>query len=202
MTGLEIAAFAAVAVAAAGTAVSVAGAQGQANAAARAARSNARIAQRDAETEARLAERDAQVAQYAATQEERALAFDVAQQNRAKARLLGTQEALIGASGVEFGGSPLLVAIETAQEAELQIESARFESRLRQQELRDSAALATFRGRELRDTGRNYLSVGRFEAAAARSAAKGRALEAGIEGATSATSVVLRNPSAFGLKKT
>jgi hypothetical protein len=192
--------IAAVAVAAIGTAVSLAAAKSQAEAAATSAKANAKIAARDAEVEARLAERDAQVARNAATQEEQAMAFDTENARRGKERLLSTQRAVMGASGVEFGGSPLLVAIDTAREAELAIEADRFQSRLRQQELRDQAALSTFRAGELRATGRNYLSVGRFEAQAARNAGNWSALEAGIEGAANVTSVVLKNPKAFGLK--
>jgi hypothetical protein len=202
MTGLEIIAIAGLTLAAAGTAVSIAGAQAQADAAADAAKTNARIAARDAEANARLADREAQVARNAAVQEDLLLDFDVESSNRGMERLLSTQRALIGASGVEFGGSPLLVAIDTAREAELQIEAQRFDSRLRQQELRDQAALSTFQAAELRATGRHALSVGRFQAGAARSAGRWRSLELGLEGAAAATSVVLKSPTAFGFKST
>lgn len=170
------------------TTVSIAAAQAQANAAANAAKTNAKIANRDAEANARLADREAQVAANAATQEELSLGFDVENADRGKERLLSTQRALIGASGVEFSGSPLLVAIDTAREAELQIEAQKFESRLRQQELRDNAALSRFQATELRNTGRNALSVGRFQAQAARVAGNYGSLEAGVSGVSSGVS--------------
>jgi hypothetical protein len=185
--------WAAIAAVAIATTVSIASAQAQASAAATAAKTNAKIAARDAEANARLAERDAQVARNAATQEELLLDFDVASATRGTERLLSTQRALIGASGVEFSGSPLLVAIDTAREAELQIEAQRFDSRLRQQELRDQAALSTFQAGELRATGRNALNVGRFQARAARVAGNYRSLEAGVQGAASGTSILLKD---------
>ena len=59
---------------------------------------------------------NAKVAQREAEAERAATAFELAQQKRRGKILLGKQRAMIGASGVEMEGSPLLVAEDTAAE--------------------------------------------------------------------------------------
>ncbi len=59
---------------------------------------------------------NAKVAQREAEAEQKAAAFESKQQKRAAKTLLARQRALIGATGVEMEGSPLLVAEDTAAE--------------------------------------------------------------------------------------
>lgn len=81
---------------------------------------------------------NAKVAKREADVERQATAEDVRQQKKRAATLLSRQRALIGASGVQMEGSPLLVAEDTAaelakEEVNLQLRGARramgFESR-------------------------------------------------------------------------
>lgn len=133
-------------------------------AAAQNAKLNAQLANQEAVAQAQVSERQARVSENALEQERRALAFDLRNEQRRIDALLAQQRQAIGASGVEFTGSPLLVAVETAREEALNLEALRFESAQRQQVLGDEALLQRFQANELRRRGLGQLAIGSFRA--------------------------------------
>lgn len=99
--------------------------------------------------------------------EEKAAAFESKQQKKRSKALLARQRSLIGASGVEFEGSPLLVAEDTATEL------AQEETNIR---LRGQRRVSAFKSQSI-------LDVSKASAAKARAAGFGRAAVTGA-GAT------------------
>ncbi len=75
-----------------------------------------KTAQQQAKSQAAWNAYNAKVAQREAEVERAATRFDVQQQKKRAKALLSRQRAIIGASGVEMVGSPLLVAEDTAAE--------------------------------------------------------------------------------------
>ena len=75
-----------------------------------------KTAQAQAKSQAAWNMYNSKVAQREAEAERAATAFDVQQHKKGAKALLARQRALIGASGVEMVGSPLLVAEDTAAE--------------------------------------------------------------------------------------
>lgn len=158
------------------------------NAAAKNARLNAQLANQDAQSQAQVAERQARQADNAIGQERQALAFDVRNEQRRIDTLLASQRQAIGASGIEFTGSPLLVTVETAREEAIGLEALRFESRQRQQQLTEEAQLQRFQATELRSRGASHLQIGSFRARTIRQVGKLQAAGTALEGASSAAS--------------
>lgn len=167
----------------------MASASQQAKASAAAAKANAQLGAQEQETQAQLALREAQVAQNQAASEAQLRAVDADSERRQADRLFAEQRALIGASGLEFSGSPLLVAIESAQEAELQIAQGTWASEQRQLALRDTAEVRTFEAGEFRRGARNTLALGAFQAGQYRTAGRYATLSAGVQGASQAVGV-------------
>lgn len=170
----------------AATAISVASSVRQGQLQARAAEFNAKQAAAGNEAEARMAERRAQIAENEALAEKQAAAFDEETRRNQFSRQFAKRRAEIGASGFEFSGSPLLVAIDEAREAELDIEAMTFASETRQRGLLDEAGLERFRAEEFRKAGQTSLGIGRARASAARTEGALGAIGAGISGAASA----------------
>lgn len=135
---------------AAGTFLQIAGAIRQGQSAAAEARFNARQKAAQSETEARLAERRAQVAENDVLAEQQALAFDVQTRRKEFARQFAKRRAAIGAAGLEYTGSSLLVAIDEARQAELDVEAMQWESERKQAGLSDEASMERFQAEELR----------------------------------------------------
>ena len=102
---------------------------------------------------------NAKVAQREAESERQAAAFESKQQKRRAGALLARQRALIGASGVEMEGSPLLVAEDTAAEL------AKEEVNLR---LTGQRRVAAFKSQSI-------LDISKASAAKAQAAGFGRA---------------------------
>jgi hypothetical protein len=175
----------------ASTALSMASAQQQASAVAKSAKLNARLAQQEQETQAQLAMREASIAEHQALQEGALRDIERDSERRQADRLLAEQRALIGGLGIEFGGSPLLVAVETAEELELEIAMRDFESQQRQQTLRDQGLLRTFEASEFRRAGRNALGVGAFQARQARTAGHWQMASAFTTGLRQGTGIFL-----------
>jgi hypothetical protein len=173
-----------VVLAVAATAVSISSAQQQAKAGAAAAKANAQQAANEQETQAQMALRESQVAQNQAQQEQQLSAVEQDSQRRQAERLFAEQRAIIGASGMEFSGSPLLIAIESAQEAELSIAQGQWQSEQRQLALRDTASVRTFEAGEFRRGARNSLALGSFQAAQYRTAGRYATIQAGLQGAS------------------
>lgn len=112
-----------------------------------------KLSVRDAEQQALMFERDATVARVEAEEELDLLAFDVDTARQLFGRQQSRTLAQIGASGTEFSGSNLLVAIDQAREAELGIEAMTFISERRRQRLFDEAALLDFQAEQTRESG-------------------------------------------------
>jgi hypothetical protein len=181
---IPIVAIAGVALAVAGTAASMASASQQAKASAAAAKANAQQQAHEQETQAQLALREQQVAEGQAQQEAQLRAVEADSERRQAERLFAEQRTVMGASGIEFTGSPLLVAIETAQEAELQIAQGEWASQQRQQALRDQANVRQFEAGEFRRGARNTLALGAWQGAQYRAAGRMGMLQAGLQGAS------------------
>lgn len=164
------------------------------NAAARTAKLNAQLGSQEAQAQAALAERQATVSENALETERRALAFDLRNEHRRIDALLAQQRQAIGASGVEYEGSPLLVAVETAREEALNLAAVRFESEQRQSALSDEALLQRFQANELRRRGYGQLAIGTFRARTIRQLgrvqAAGTALGGVAQGASTYSSAL------------
>lgn len=126
-------------------------------------RFNARVARRNAEQDALLLERDASIADLDAEQERTARDFDVKTRRKIFSRIRARRRSQIGASGLEFSGSPLVVAADEAREMELDIAALEFVSEAREAALRDDAGLLRFHAEERRRGGRFAGSIGRLE---------------------------------------
>jgi hypothetical protein len=136
MTGVEVLAAAAVASAA----VSAAGAISSGQAQSKMASYNAAVA-----------ERDAQAARQQA-------AFEESRQRQARDALLGKQRAAFAASGVTPEGSPLLVAAETATQAEIDAEAIRYSGSVAEARANSQAALDRMQGAAARTA--SYFAAG------------------------------------------
>jgi len=124
-------------------------------------------AERQAKAQAAWNLYNAKVAKRQAEAERVATAFEVGQQKKRAKTLLARQRALIGASGVEMEGSPLLVAEDTA--AELAKEEVNIQ-------LRGTRRAMGFESQSI-------LDISKASAAKARAAGFGRAAVTGA-GAT------------------
>ena len=116
-------------------------------------RFNADVATRNAEQTARFIERDILLTQLERQRETEALAFDLDTFDRTADLAQSATMAAIGASGTEFTGSNLVVAMHQAEELGLQRSVIRFLSEERQAGLTDDAALLTFQAEEVRRGG-------------------------------------------------
>lgn len=166
-----------------GTVFSMASNIRQGAVAAKAAEFNAQQRQAQSEAEARLAERRAQQADNDALAEAQASAFDIENRGRAFRRQMAKRRAGIAASGIEPTGSPLLVAIDEAREAELDLEAMRLESENRQRGSRDEAAIERFQAEELRTSGRTARQLGGVRSRELRRQGVLMAVGKGISGA-------------------
>lgn len=99
-----------------------------------------------AEFNARVSEQEAQRARQAAAFEEQRL-------RDAARRVAGAQRAAIGASGIGFEGSPLLVMADTAEEAELDALAIRFSGSTAEARAKSQAALDRLQARQARTAG-------------------------------------------------
>ena len=105
------------------------------------AEGQAKQAQAQAEAQAAWNLYNSKVAQRQAEAEERAAAFESKQQKRRAEALLAKQRALIGASGVEMTGSPLLVAEDTAAQLAKEATNIRLTGQRRAQAYRSQSIL-------------------------------------------------------------
>lgn len=185
---VPLAIIAVVAVLAAATVATMSSIQAS-KAAASNAQLNSQLGNQEAIAQARVAERQAQLSQNAVQQEQQALAFDLRNEQRRIDALLAQQRQVIGASGVELTGSPLLVTVETAREEALNLEAMRFESTQRQQQLGDEAQLSRFQANELRARGLGQLSIGQFRSRTLKQAGRMQAAGTALQGVASAASV-------------
>lgn len=168
------------------TAVSVAASIQAGNAQARAARFQGRQQQAQNEAQARLLQREAEQANQNSLAEQYAFALEQESRQKAFARQFGARRAAIGASGVEFSGSPLLVAVDEAREAELALQAEEFGSRTRQREFADAASISTFQAQEFRNAGTLAIAISRARASQIQTEAALTATAQGISGVSSA----------------
>ena len=84
---------------------------------------------------------NSKVAKRQADAEERAAAFESKQHKRKAEALLARQRALVGASGVEMEGSPLLVAEDTAAQLAMEAQNIRLTGQIKAQAYRSQSIL-------------------------------------------------------------
>lgn len=173
----------------AASAVSAYGAVQSGQAQARQARYNAAVQQRDAEQQALLQERTQRIAPSQAAQERAAAAFEAGQLERQAQHAQARQRALVGASGVELSGSPLMAYLDNVRQHELEANVARYGGEMRARQVQDEAQLAGFQARQLRQSGRLALTQGGMQAS---SAARTGAFSAGATLLTGAASAADR----------
>jgi len=98
-------------------------------------------AQAQAKAQAAWHQYNAKVAQRQAEAERKAAQFKSEQQKRQAEALLGRQRAMIGASGIEMEGSPLLVAEDTAAQLAKEAQNIRLVGERRAQSYRSQSIL-------------------------------------------------------------
>lgn len=119
-----------------------------------------RAAKAQAESEDAWHRYNAEVQERNARAQEAAGRAEELQQRRDAARLQSRQRALLGTAGVEIGeGSPLLVLVNTAAEAEREALTIRENARVAAQGSRSGAELSLLSGQAAKARGRN-LSTG------------------------------------------
>jgi hypothetical protein len=169
----------------AATAVSVSAQARQGKVAAQTAEFNARQQANQAEQEARLGERRQAGVENEVLAEQQALGLDLETRQQQFSRQFAERRAQTLGAGVELTGAPLLTAVTEAREAELDQETLRFGSAVRQQQLRDEARLEGFQAEELRRGAVTSLGIGRAKAQDARQGARLAALGTGLSGVAS-----------------
>lgn len=155
----------------AGTAAQIAGTVQQGVTAQHVAGYNATVARTNAEAErqaaeaeatqfdysAAIAEQDAQIAEAAA-------AFRVRQSTILSARRQGMARALIGASGVTMQGSPLMVLLDNAHEAEIERQLQQYQGQLQALAKRREAQQLAYSAEVRRVTGQRQVVAGEQQA--------------------------------------
>lgn len=103
--------------------------------------------------QAEAAEFNAAVSEQEAKRARQAAAFEEQRVRDAARRVAGAQRAAIGASGIGFEGSPLLVMAETAEEAEIDALAVRFSGSAAEARAKSQATLDRLEARQARTTG-------------------------------------------------
>jgi hypothetical protein len=109
---------------------------------------------------------NAKIAKREAEAERRATAFEVKQQARRGKTLQARLRTLVGASGVEMAGSPLLVAEDTAAQLALESANIRTTGARRVQRWRSQSILDVFKARTARRAASEYEQAGILQAGA------------------------------------
>jgi hypothetical protein len=151
MTGIETAALAPyiLGVSVAGVAVS-----------AYSAYSQGQNAKQQVNAEAAWNTYNSKVAQRQADAERQAAAFESQQQKRQAKQLLSRQRVLIGASGVEMEGSPLLVAEDTAAQLALENTNIRTQGTRRSMAYESQSILDIMKAKASKTAAGNYGTAG------------------------------------------
>lgn len=100
--------------------------------------------------QAALANAQASAYEQQAEAERRAGGFEMMRERRKQELEQAQARAAVGASGVAFQGSPTEVLVANAGESELDLQAILYGSRLRQNQLRDQAAVTRWSGRQAR----------------------------------------------------
>lgn len=109
---------------------------------------------------------NAKVLKMEAEAEKRAAAFEAKQQRRESKQFLARQRALIGASGVEVAGSPLLVEKDTAAQLALENINIRLAGRRRVKRYESESILETSKAQASRMAAKRYKRAGMIGAGA------------------------------------
>lgn len=189
MTGIEIAL---IAVAVAGTAAAIQAQQQAARAQAAIVERNANQQAADAEQQALLLDREAgslgvQRAQDALVLERNLALFDQQVED-----FEAQEVANIGASGFEFSGSPIVIAMENARRNALNRANLVFGAELEDRRLADQTGLIQFRASEARRRGVALPAIGRFEAQNIRTAGRLQSLSTGLGGAARVGGILMQ----------
>jgi len=190
MTGIELLLAATLVAVAASTTVQIVSTQQQARVAGQVARRNAAQTEADAEQQALLIDREASAVEIDRQRELFVLGTELQRFDEDVERFQGRETAAIGASGFEFSGSPILIAMETARRAALGRANIIFESEQRQRQLEDQTGLLRFQAGQVRRRGEAAPAIGAFEARNLRQAANVQSLGIGLSGAAQAGQVL------------
>lgn len=106
----------------------------------------------------KTADYNAQVAEQNAVAAEQKAAYDETLHRERVRKLLSSQKALYGKSGVDLAGSPLLALQETAGQGELDALAIRYGGDVEAARNRSAATLARMEGKAARTTG--YMRAG------------------------------------------
>lgn len=101
---------------------------------------------------------NAQVAEETAVQEQKKSAYDEQMHRAEVRRILSTQRALYGKSGVTIEGSPLLVMEDTAKQGELDALAIRYGGDVAAARARSEASLLRMQGENVREA--SYYQAG------------------------------------------
>lgn len=168
---------------AASTAIQVISTQQQARVAGQVARRNASQAEADAEQQGLLIDREAAAVETDRQRELFVLGTELQRFDEDVAQFQGQETAAIGASGFEFSGSPILIAMENARRAALGRANIIFQSEQRQRQLEDQTGLLRFQAGQVRRRGEAAPAIGAFEARNLQTAANVGSLAIGLSGA-------------------
>ena len=119
-----------------------------------------RSAEQQAKAEAAWHTYNAQVAQREKEAEKQAALFEAQQHKRQANQLLKRQRALIGASGLDIEGSPLLVAEDTAAQLALENANIRSVGERRQTAYENQSILDTMRASASKTAAKSYKQAG------------------------------------------
>jgi hypothetical protein len=103
--------------------------------------------------QAAMAEAQAKAQEQQALADARASDFEIMQESRKQELVAANARAQVGASGVAFQGSPTSVLTANAGQASLDIAAIRYGSQLRQNNMRDQAAITRFSGQQAKKAG-------------------------------------------------
>jgi hypothetical protein len=121
---------------------------------------------RQAKAQSAWADYNAKVAQREADAERKAAAFEAEQQKRQGKMLLARQRAMVGAKGVEFEGSPLLVAEDTAAQLAIENANIRTTGQRRVMAYESQSILDTMQAGMYRSSAKDYARAGTIGAGA------------------------------------
>ena len=122
--------------------------------------------ERQAKAQSAWAAYNAKVARREADAERKAAAFEASQQERRGKMLLSRQRALVGAKGLDFTGSPLLVAEDTAAQLAIENANIRATGQRRVMAYKSQSILDKFQSGMYRSAARDYARAGTIGAGA------------------------------------
>ena len=153
---------------------------------------NAAQGQADAEQQALLLDRDAAGLELQGVQDRLILDRNLELFDEQFEAFQDTEVANIGASGFEFTGSPVLVAMANARQNALNRANIEFDQELADQQRQDQTGLIRFQASEARRRGAVLPEIGRFQARQFRTAATLQSIGFGISAVSQAASILMQ----------